>query len=390
LCLFASGGEAQTNSSKIDEILSQLEKAQTFSGVSISPDGHWVTWTQAAASGSRDTEIFLLDRASGATDARRITAGDGHDAFEEKEVTWSPDSTEIAFLSNAGSGQQQVMVASAATGQVRRLSNLKGYVRSPHWSPDGKHIAFLYAENGGGGGPLEAVPAQTGAIASEVHNQRVAVIDVEGGALRQVSPPELNIYEYDWSPDGQRFAAIAAPGPADDNWWVAQLYLLDGASGKMTALYKPEPERQLAVPRWSPDGKQVGFIGGLMSDEGFLGGDIFAVPAEGGGARNLTPGIKGSPNGFRWRGERDILFTEGLDGGAAIVTLDVASGRMEMLWKGGETLHEDGNYPNLALAKDGKTSAAIRSSWERAPEVWTGPIGQWEQVTHANAEQQPH
>ena len=122
LYLFASSGEAQTNSSKIDEILSQLEKAQTFSGVSISPDGNWVTWTQAAANGSRDTEIYLLDRTSGAAHARRITAGDGHGAFEEKEVTWSPDSTEIAFLSNAGSGQQQVIVASAATGQAVRCA----------------------------------------------------------------------------------------------------------------------------------------------------------------------------------------------------------------------------------------------------------------------------
>jgi dipeptidyl aminopeptidase/acylaminoacyl peptidase len=348
-----------------------------------------VTWTQAAASGSRNTEIYLLDRKPGAAEPRRITAGDGQSAFEEKEVTWSSDSAEIAFLSNAGSGQQQVMVASAASGQVRRLTNLKGYVRDPRWSPDGKRIAFLYAENGGGGGPLEAVAAQTGSIASEIHNQRVAVIDVEGGALRQVSPAELNIYEYDWSPDGTRFAAIAAPGPADDNWWVAQLYVLDGVSGKMKALYKPEPEQQLAVPRWSPDGRQVAFIGGLMSDEGFLGGDIFAAPAEGGKARNLTPGIKGSPSGFRWQSEHEILFTEAVDGGGAIATLDAASGRTEMLWKGAETLHQDGNYPNLALANDGKTSAAIRSSWERAPEVWTGPLGQWEQATHANAEQQP-
>ena len=385
---------AQTNSPKIDEILAQLEKAQAYSGVSISPDGRWVTWTQAAASGSRDTEIYLLDRNNGAAKARRITAGDGQSTFEEKAVEWSPDSTRIAFLSNAGSSQLQVMVAPVAgggsAGGVRRLSNLTGYVRDPRWSPDGKRIAFLYAENGGGGGPLEAVPARTGVIASTLHNQRLAVLDVEGGALRQVSPPELNIYEYDWSPDGKRFAAIAAPGPADDNWWVAQLYVLEGASGKMRLLYQPGRERQLAVPRWSPDGKQVGFLGGLMSDEGFLGGDIFTVPAAGGEVRNLTPEIKSSPNGFRWHSEREIFFTETVDGGGALARLDVASGRTEMLWKGSETLHEDGNFQNLALANDGLTSAAIRSSWEHAPEIWAGPIGQWEQVTHANVEQRPY
>src|SRR5882757_5416088 len=66
LCLFASSGEGQSNSPKIDEILKQLEKARAYSSVSISPDGRWVTWTQAAASGSRDSEIYLLDRQTGA------------------------------------------------------------------------------------------------------------------------------------------------------------------------------------------------------------------------------------------------------------------------------------------------------------------------------------
>jgi dipeptidyl aminopeptidase/acylaminoacyl peptidase len=376
--LLACGlGAARSNPSKIDEILKQLENAQAYSGVSISPDGRWVTWTQAAASGSRNTEIYLLDKKNGAAKAQRITAGDGESAFEEKDVAWSPDSTQITFLSNAGSSQLQVMVAVASggsSGGVRRLTNVTGYVRDPRWSPDGKRIAFLYAENSGGGGPLEAVPAQTGAIASVMHNQRLAVIDPQGGALRQVSPAELSIYEYDWSPDGKRFAAIAAPGPADDNWWVAQLYVLDAASGKMRLLYKPERERQLAVPRWSPDGKQVGFLGGLMSDQGFLAA-IFSPCRRRAARRDLTPGIKSSPNGFRWQSEREILFTEAVDGGGALARLDIDSGRTETLWKGSETLHQDGNSPNLALAGDGQTSAAIRSSWERAPEIWAGPIG---------------
>ena len=52
---------------------------------------------------------------------------------------------------------------------------------------------------------------------------------------------------------------------------------------------------QVAVPRWSPDGRSIAFIGGLMSDEGVTGGDIYTVPATGGEARNLTPG----PGGLR-------------------------------------------------------------------------------------------
>ena len=38
---------------------------------------------------------------------------------------------------------------------------------------------------------------------------------------------------------------------------------------------------QIAVPRWSPDGKAIAFIGGLMSDQGVTGGDVWIDCREG-------------------------------------------------------------------------------------------------------------
>ena len=67
----------------------------------------------------------------------------------------------------------------------------------------------------------------------------------------------------------------------------------------MKLLYKPE--QQIAAPRWSPDGRSIAFIGGLMSDEGSTGGDVFLLPVAGGAARNLTPGLKASVSGLVWR-----------------------------------------------------------------------------------------
>jgi dipeptidyl aminopeptidase/acylaminoacyl peptidase len=381
-CFFFAPNLARAEDAGIDRVLAQLEQIRSFSGVSISPDGHWVAWIQRASDHTGDSGIYLLDRTN--TAATPTPLGDGHD------LAWSPDSSKLAFLSNDGAAQEQVMVVEAASRNSRQLTQLNGYVTALRWSPDGKQLAFLYTENGGGGGPLEAVPAQTGAIGSQIHNQRLAVVGAKGGEVRQLSPAHLNIYEYDWSPEGDRFAAIAAPGPADNNWWTAQLYVLNGKSGEMSVLYKPPADRQLAVPRWSPDGKRIAFIGGIMSDQGFLGGDIFVTSVGSSQARDLTPAITSSPNGFSWRNNGEILFTESVDGGGAIANLDVDTGRTEMVWKGRETLHKDGNFPNFSLANDGRTSALIRSSWERPPEIWAGPIGNWQQVTHANAGQRPH
>lgn len=375
---------------KIDQVIAELEKVQSFANVTISPDGQWVSWVEAAAPGKDKDEIYLWHRSETGAKPERLPASDGSGPSGALSgLAWSPDSGRMAWLESGSNDQAQVVTAKPG-GKTQRLTHVKGHVSALHWSPDGTQISFLYAENGGGGGPLEAVAAQTGVIGSELHNQRLALIGLGEADLRQVSPATLNIYEYDWAPDGRRFAAIAAPGPADNNWWTAQLYVGDIQTGRMKAAYKPPPERQLASPRWSPDSKRIAFIGGLMSDEGFLGGDVFLIPAEGGEARNLAPKLKASPSGLTWQRSDELLFTETVDGGGAIGKLTVGSGETEMLWKGDEALHQDGNFPNLAIARDGRTSAVIRSSWAHAPEVWAGALGEWRPVTHANAAQTAH
>ena len=372
---------------KIDQVLQQLEKVRSFSGVSISPDGRWVAWIESNGDGSGTSASVLEWQRAGAK-PKRVAAPEATDQASVSDISWSPDSRRLAFLSSGTSSQDQIFVMPVG-GPAHEITNLDGHVTDLRWSTNGETIAFLYAEHGGGGGPLEAVPAQTGAIGSDIHNQRISEVSASGGPTRQLTPANLNIYEYDWSSDQKQFAAIAAPGPADNNWWIAKLYTVNSASGEMKLIYEPPVQRQLAVPRWSPDGKKIAFIGGLMSDQGFDGGDIFMLSLKDGQARNATPGIKASPGGLEWRSNDRILFTAAIEGGGEIATLDTNSGETEVLWKGGQDLHADGNYPNLAFAKDGRTSAAIQSSWEAAPEVTAGPIGEWKALTQSNASQRP-
>ena len=73
----------------------------------------------------------------------------------------------------------------------------------------------------------------------------------------------------------------AALGNGDNNWWIAELFTLDGCHGLMKSIYKPP--YQIANPVWSPKGDQIAFVEGLMSDEGLTGGDVFTIAASGGG-----------------------------------------------------------------------------------------------------------
>ncbi len=290
----------------------------------------------------------------------------------------------MAFLSDHDKkGQMQLYVAPSTGGKPRKLTNLTGYLTDPRFSPDGTHIALLFAENApSGGGPLEAEPIETGVIGGEIHNQRLTIVDTTTGAAKQVSPADMNIYEYDWSPDSGSFALTSAPGPGDNNWWIAQLYTMSADTGKMKSIFRPET--QIALPRWSPDGQSIAFIQGLMSDEGFTGGDVFTIASSGGQSVNRTPDRKSSVSSIQWITPAKMLLTEIVGGGSAISTLELPSGRTERLWQGGENIHDEGNFANFSAARDGKIAAVIRSDWQHPPEIWAGPIGDWKQLTHAN------
>jgi dipeptidyl aminopeptidase/acylaminoacyl peptidase len=199
--------------------------------------------------------------------------------------------------------------------------------------------------------------------------------------VRVVSPTELYVYEYDWAPDGARFVATAAHGSGDNNWWLAQLYVVTARSGETKSIY--QPKLQIAVPRWSPDGKNIAFISGLMSDEVSTGGDIFVISPAGESLRNLTPEIHGSPSWLAWTSAGELLFVQ-ISADQNVATALSLDGTRHDLWSSEDFFTASMWIGSLAGSRDGRITAAVRSSFREAPEVWAGPTGSWKQVTHVN------
>jgi dipeptidyl aminopeptidase/acylaminoacyl peptidase len=380
-------------SSPLDSVIDTLFAAHRFEQAAISPDGQKIAWveTLVGKDGAPDgnTAIYVTEREASSA-PKRITAAALNLARAEGSLDWSPDSKQIAFLSDAMKpGQLQLYAVSASGGPAKKLTSAKGLLATPRWSPDGKTIAVLFTENATrAAGPLVAETPETGEIKDAFFEQRLALVDVATTEFRQISPADIYIYEYDWSPDSARFAVIAARGNGDSNWYIASLYTLDaGPLGLMKPIYKPP--LQIANPAWSPDGKKIAFIAGLMSDEPSVGGDVFTIPANGGEATNLTPEMKASANWLTWTPEGKIIFGETVEGDAGVATVDPASGRVDSLWRGQEQVSAGPWGTNISLARDGKTSAVIRSALADPPEIWAGPIGYWRQVTHRNTAVKP-
>ena len=364
--------------SRVEPLADQLPRIKNFEQAAISPDGARVAYilngSLHVVSATPESKVKPLS-----------PSGD----LEARDAAWSPDDKRLAYIANKRRSQaSQVWVLDVTSGKTKQITNVTGYITDPRWSPDGSKLAFLFIENASRiAGPLEPMTPDAGVVEQHVEEQRIAVVDPNGGASKQVSPADLYVYEYDWSPDSKNWAAIAAHGSGDNNWWIARLYNISAENGALREVFKPK--LQIAIPRYSPDGKNIAFISGIMSDAGVVGGDIFVVPASGGDAKNVTPDIKASPSSLCWTSPARIVFAEDMDGSAAVAAVDTSGGAVETLWRGFESMSADGFALSISLARDGKTSAVIRQDLRTPAELWAGEIGKWTQLTHENANAKP-
>ena len=399
-------GRAQTTASpakdpRIGALIETLSKTKTPSSAAISPDGRTVAW---AVRSRERSQIHLTDVANSDT-AKEKTVGTGLGPTNcgSSEPKWSPNGESLAFVSDCTGdgdkpGQDQVFVWSKKTGESKKLTQLAGGIDSLAWSPDGKTIGFLFVENATrSAGALAAMKPWAGVIGEDgVEIQRVGVVDATSGSFSQVTPATLHVYEFGWSPDSQHLVFVAANPPGENNWWVAQLYTEEIAGGQPKSILDPTKVSgslhglQIAVPRWSPDGSQIAFIGGLMSDQGSTGGDVYLIPSSGGEPKDATPGRAASVAFIGWVSPGVIGIAEHAGGSSHITALDLSTGKdlPQVNATFPETVGAGGLSMSVSVSKE-RAIALIRSSFEKAPEVWAGPVDAMKQITHLNDGMKP-
>ncbi|MDR3753270.1 MAG: S9 family peptidase [Terracidiphilus sp.] len=321
---------------------SSQRRAITPGQISVSPDGKRLAWV--------DRGVILFSSFGNLDQPQRISAAPSPgNSCTESEPTWSPDSAALAFLSDCADlgGQSDLYLSHLDGNPPRRLSDLHGYVNAPAFSPDGKRIAFLYVEGATRpAGALAAMDAPSGVIGEDgIEVQRVAAVAAaapQPAAPVFLTPANLHVYEFDWSPDSTTLAYVAADPPGENNWWVAKIYTQTAASdSKPSVILAPSDVSgplhglQVALPRWSPDGKAIAFIGGLMSDQGVTGGDVWVIDAKGDAKenatgsqpRNLTPNRPASSQWIVWGDDEHFFTCELADGVNRLVRFQLQGDR---------------------------------------------------------------
>ena len=292
-------------------------------------------------------------------------------------LTFAPNG-DLVFLVREG---DKVRLTYADATTTRTIATIPGIAQTPRVSPDGKRIALLVTLGAAKeSGATQAGVRMIGEIGEKNDEQRLAVFDIgkPAAAVTPLSPAGRYVYEYDWTPDGRGFVATTALGNGDNNWWVATLDAIDAQSGAVRSIARPTT--QLNQPRVSPDGRTVAYIGGLMSDFGSIGGDVFTVPLAGGSPRNITAGAKSTVTTIDWTagGLRTVtLAGDSLQVGTLTPGQPVAPG----FAKPASSAAGDGR---AVFSADGRVAAAVVQDYEHAPAIYAGPVAALRQITHDN------
>ena len=341
--------------------------------VEISAHGKRAVFTGTLIDSTNEaaSRICLTDLTSG--DTRVLTLGPNTD----RAPKLSPDGHQIAFLSDRRkAGDFQLYLLEVASGECRAAPAVEGWVEYVHWSPNGRRILLGVAGHGadlaGAQGAAATKPAQdvpawlpTVDTGDESYRWRRAwVYDLEANRVSLISPADSNIWEAAWC-GNEAIVAVVSPGPSESLWYTARLAMIQTDGGARRDLYSPQD--QLGWPSGSPSGRHAAVVEALCSDRWVVAGDLRLMDTRSGEVRKVvTNGIDVTHT--EWRSDRHLLLA-GHRGFETVVALyDVHAGELKEVWRSAE-ITTGGFYTVIAGFGEPGDCALVGEGFRRAPEI---------------------
>jgi len=232
-----------------------------------SPDGARIAFL--AQDAEKKAQVFVLDLGGG--DARQLTHGktavsllawrpDGQalayaaadEEVEKKDEARFDDAFEVGdnnYTERARLKPTHLWTVSTADGAVKRLTqgawSLPSHMAPAGppsqiaWTPDGRTLVFVKADS---------------PITGDSDTSRVALLDVATGAVRALTPSDVEQAEPRLSPDGGRIAYAFARDGKRGNESAVYVAPVAGGAGQDAAYAL---DRGVSLVGWGPDGRSL-------------------------------------------------------------------------------------------------------------------------------------
>ena len=201
-----------------DEKLATLLGGIAATDVDFSADGKWATYVSIP-----ERELWRC-RADG-TEKLKLTSPPERAALPR----WSPDATQIAYVSSLPGQATKIVLAPRDGGPSRDLLHENRSQIDANWSADGSLIMI-------------------GSFAQD-KEKNIRVVDLKTGQVNVV-PGSEGIFSPRWSPDGKYIAALSPD--------FTKVLLFDYATNKWNT-WLSEPAGAVSYPLWAADSKSLYF-----------------------------------------------------------------------------------------------------------------------------------
>ncbi len=203
----------------------EVDHGKFHSGLAWSPDGQKLAYGKYhyGEHGSMIWDLKILDLESGKSEW--VTEN-----FRAAHPTWSPDGSEIAFVSHSNSTANLYQMNTDGSN-MEQITKFMGDVSviTPSWSPGGDQIAF--------------------AKSGESGRMNIYTIHLESGEISQISDnPEVD-YMPVWHPDGNSLSYTSHFGSTPN---IHTINISTGRSGQVTDSSEPVWGIQ-----WTPKGQTI-------------------------------------------------------------------------------------------------------------------------------------
>lgn len=315
----------------------------------ISPDGSRILYTVKVVDGERYAQHLWVDEDP-------FTLGKVVDELPR----WSPDGRRIAFVRTKDE-ECQVWMMSTSGGEAAPATFLPpGRISAMEWSPDGSRLVIVFHRDEDPALRKEKKqPTLRHITRLHYKEEGTGLLDAERDQLHVVwvadrRTVQLTEGPWDhttpaWSPDGMWIAFVSNRHPEEDyHAEEADLWIVPAGGGEPRKL--PKPPGPAAWPQWSPDGRQLAYLGHdhPRGAWGVKNLHVWTVPTSGTRpARDLMPrfdrscedmvltdtkSLHGPNQRPVWSGDgREIYFTASDSGSCHLLRISSEGGTPEVL-----------------------------------------------------------